>query len=234
MNRFCKICWEVVKVVVAIVLVIVALVALVVALELPDARRFKRYCEYPNKDALLAAEAQNVVNSTDCVLNGTNVTIISMGPLGFLPSGSAMLVYDAEGKLIDRTRDEGDDGCFQRKWSNIWHTARREETRRWLKETRLQEMSLYAPATMAEFVAFMEQASKDYDRPDKPKDKRGMRFRCSDKAGKIVFPPRPKDDLPIVETLSGADMSFWDALTNACERTGCKFNVYDGTVEIHE
>ena len=39
MNRFCKICWEVVKVVVAIVLVIVAFVALVVALELPDARR---------------------------------------------------------------------------------------------------------------------------------------------------------------------------------------------------
>ena len=218
----------------AIVVVVVALVALVVALELPDARRFKRYCEYPNKDALLAAEAQNVVSSTDCVLNGMNVTIVSMGCLGFLPSGSAMLVYDAEGKLIDRTRDEGDDGCFQRKWSKVWHAARREETRRWLKETRLPEMSLYAPATMAEFVAFMEQASKDYDRPDKPKDKRGMRFRCSDKAGKIVFPPRPKDDLPIVETLSGADMSFWDALTNACERTGCKFDVYVGTVEIHE
>ena len=38
----------------------------------------------------------------------------------------------------------------------------------------------------------------------------------------------------IVETLPVADMSFWDALTNACERTGCKFNVYDGTVEMHE
>ena len=234
MNRVCKICREVVKVVVAIVAVVVALVALVIVLELPDARRFKRYCEYPNKDALLAAEAQNVVNSTDCVLNGTNVTIISMGPLGFLPSGAVMLVYDAEGKLIDRTRDEGEDGRFQRKWSKVWHTARREETHRWLKETRLPEITLYAPATMAEFVAFMEQASKDYDRPDKPKDKRGLRFYCSDKAGKIAFPPKPKNDLPIVETLPVADMSFWDALTNACERTGCKFNVYDGTVEIHE
>ena len=38
----------------------------------------------------------------------------------------------------------------------------------------------------------------------------------------------------IVETLPVADMSFWDALTNACERTGCKFDVYSGTVEIHE
>ena len=168
MNCLCRICWEVVKVVVAIVLVVAALVALVIALELPDARRFKRYCEYPNKDALLAAEAQNVVSSTDCVLNGTNVTIISMGPLGFLPSGAAMLVYDADGKLIDWTRDEGDDGCFQRKWSKVWHTARREETRRF------------------------------------------------------------------VETLPVADISFWDALTNACERTGCKFDVYSGTVEIHE
>ena len=143
MNRLCKICWEVAKVVVAIVVVVVALVALVIALELPDARRFKRYCEYPNKDALLTAEAQNVVSSTDCVLNGTNVTVVSMGCLGLMSSGEAMLVYDAEGMLIDRTRDEGDDGCFQRKWS---------------------------------------------------------------KAG----------------------------LTNACERTGCKVDVYDGTVEIHE
>ena len=123
MNRLCKICWEVAKVVVAIVVVVVALVALVIALELPDARRFKRCCEYPNKDALLAAEAQNVVSSTDCVLNGTNVTIISMGPLGFLPSGAAMLVYDGEGKLIDWTGDEGENGRFQRKWSKVWHTG---------------------------------------------------------------------------------------------------------------
>ena len=76
MNRFCKICWGAAKVVAAIVVVVVAFVALVIAFELPDARRFKRYCEYPNKDALLAAEAQNVVSSTDCVLNGTNVTIV--------------------------------------------------------------------------------------------------------------------------------------------------------------
>ena len=66
-----------------------------------------------------------------------------MGPLGFLPSGSAMLVYDGEGKLIDWTGDEGENGRFQRKWSKV-------------------------------------------------------------------------------------------GLTNACERTGCKFDVYDGTVEIHE
>ena len=119
MNRFFRICWEVAKVVMAIVVVVVALVALVIAVELPDMRRFKRHCEYPNKDALLAAEAQNVVSSTDCVLNGTNVTIVSMGPLGFLPSGAAMLVYDAEGKLIDWTGDEGDDWRFQRKWSKV-------------------------------------------------------------------------------------------------------------------
>ena len=234
MNRLCRICWEIAKVVVAIVVVIVALVALVIALELPDARRFMRYCEYPNKDALLAAEAQNVVSSTDCVLNGTNVTIVSMGCLGFLPSGAAMLVYDAEGRLIDWTGDEGEDGRFQRQWSRVWRTARREETRRWLKETRLPEIFLYAPTTMAEFVTFMEQASKDYDRPDKPKDKRGLRFYCSDKAGKIVFPPKPKNDLQIVETSPVAGMSFWDALTNACERTGCKFEVYVGTVEVHD
>ena len=234
LNRFCRICWKVLKVATAIVVVIVALGTLVIALEFPDARRFKRYCEYPNKDALLAAEAQNVVSSTDCVLDGTNVTIVDVGWLGFLPSGAAMLVYDAEGKLIDRTCDEGDDGRFQRKWKKAWHIARCEETRRWLCETRLPEIFLYAPATMAEFATFIEQASKDYDRPDKPKVRRGLRFCCRDKVGEIVFPPKPKNDLPIVETLPVADMSFWDALTNACERTGCRFDVYGGTVEIRE
>ena len=42
-----------------------------------------------------------------------------MGPLGFLPSGAAMLVYDVEGRLIDWTGDEGDDWRFQRKWSKV-------------------------------------------------------------------------------------------------------------------
>ena len=133
-----------------------------------------------------------------------------------------VVTADRSVKIIDKYNRED--------WRTLW----REETRRWLCETRLPAIVFNAPVTMAEFVTFMEQASKDYDRPDKPKVERGLRFSCSDKAGKIVFPPKPKDGRPIIETLSVADMSLWDALTNACELTGCRFDIYGGTVEIHE
>lgn len=94
-------------------------IALVVALEVPGVRRFHRYCGHPNNEMLLAAESTDVVRCVDCSENGTNVTIVVMKACGFLPSGPAVLVYDADGRLIDRTEDEGDDGCFQRKWSDV-------------------------------------------------------------------------------------------------------------------
>jgi len=121
----CRICCRVLKAVAAVVAVIVAFVVLVVVLELPGIRRFHRYCGYPCKDALLVAESANVVDCVECTVNGENVTIVSMGFIGLLPSGAAMIVYDADGKRIDQTSDEGDDGCFQRKWSHAWNEALR-------------------------------------------------------------------------------------------------------------
>lgn len=219
--RFGKIFWVGLK----IVAVAIVLLGILIALELPDARRFKRYCEYPSKDALLAAEAQNVVSCEEYSINGSNITFVSMGPLGFLPSGSAILVYGPDGKLLDRTRDEGEDRRFQQKWSTAWRDAARALTCQWLRETQLLEPSIFAPATMADFVAYMEQASKDYDRPDKPQEKRGIRFRCGNRSAKLVFPEKPRSELPIIEVLSGKSVSFWDALTNACARTGCAYRV---------
>jgi len=143
-----------------------------------------------------------------------------------------MFVYGADGKLIDKTRDEGDDGCFQRMWGNAWRKSLSESTHRWLRETRMPETNCFAPATMADFAAHLEQASKDYDRPDMPKDRRGVRFRCCKSAAKLVFPEKPKSELPPIETLPGDDIAFWDALTNACERVGCTYRVYDREVHI--
>jgi len=102
--------------------VIVALVAILPVgvfclLELPDMRRFERYCAYPTQGALLAAEPDAVKKVWKVELNGTTYTIFNMGFVGFLPSGPACLVYDASGRLVDWTMDEGENSCFQRKWS---------------------------------------------------------------------------------------------------------------------
>jgi len=155
-----------------------------------------------------------------------------VGWIGFLPSGAAMLVYDADGKLIDKTSDSGDDGRFQRKWLSAWYKAEREKTVRWLRETRLPEPHLFAPSTMADFAAYMEQASKDFDRPDKPNGKRGIRFGCCETAAKLVFLEKPKDGQSVIVCDPGGDVSFWDVLTNACERTGCTYRIYGGKVDI--
>ena len=44
------------------------------------------------------------------------IAAVVLGPMGFLPSGCAYIVYDASGHRVDRTLDEGDDSRFQRKW----------------------------------------------------------------------------------------------------------------------
>lgn len=106
----------IVRAVAVFVVVAAVFVAIVIALEMPGAKRFKRYCTYPTPEALLAAEPSAVKNIKTVELEGATYTMLNMGPVGLLPSGSAYLVYDANGRLVDRTLDEGDDSRFQRKW----------------------------------------------------------------------------------------------------------------------
>ena len=96
-----------------------ALLLLGVALILPDipgAKRFSRYCSYPDKEALIAAESDAVTIVCDCLLNGTNYVVVVMKPCRFLASGPAVLVYGPDGRLFDKTGDEGDDSRFQQTW----------------------------------------------------------------------------------------------------------------------
>jgi len=231
-NRLLKIGWKIAKFALAAAGALVVFVAVSIVVEMPGSKLFGRYLEYPNKDALLAAEAPNVMHVAECAANGMNVTVVVMKPCRLLASGPGVLVYNEDGKLIDNTIDEGDDSRFEREWGDVWRRAARENTRRWLRETRLSEVHLAAPATMADFVAHMERASRDFDRPDKPKDTRGIRFRCCQSAAKIVFPAKPNDGQPAIVCDSVADVSFWDALTNACGRTGCAYRIYDREVYI--
>ena len=48
------------KVIAALLLLVVFFVVLVFALELPGMRKYDRLCDYPNKDAMLAAEPGEV------------------------------------------------------------------------------------------------------------------------------------------------------------------------------
>lgn len=109
---------RILKAIAAVVLVVVGLSVLSILLMIPDAKRFRRYCEYPTPEALMAAEPDVVKNVTTVELDGVTYRVLDLGPMGFLPSGCAYIVYDASGRLVDRTLDEGDDPLFHRKWWN--------------------------------------------------------------------------------------------------------------------
>ena len=86
---------------------------------------------------------------------------------------------------------------------------------------------------MGEFAEYLGLASRDFAEPLSPIARRGIRFYCNDKAAKKVFPPRsPQPETPIPDGQGHESVTFWYALTNACEQTGCTFDIAGGTVWI--
>ena len=108
--------WIIAKYALATVGALLLLAVAVILPEIPGAKRFSRYCSYPDKDALIAAESDAVMNVCDYSLNGTNYVVVVMKPCRFLASGPAVLVYGPDGRLFDKTGDEGDDSRFQHTW----------------------------------------------------------------------------------------------------------------------
>ena len=108
--------WIIAKYALATVGALLLFVVAVILLDIPGAKRFSRYCSYPDKDALIAAETNDVTIVRDCSLNGTNYVVVVMKPCRFLASGPAVLVYGPDGRLFDKTGDEGDDSRFQHTW----------------------------------------------------------------------------------------------------------------------
>ena len=116
MRQFLKVFRLVAKYALATVGALVLLIAVIILPDVPGAKRFRRYCSYPNKDALIAAETNDVTFVSDCLLNGTNYVVVDMRSCRFLASGPAVLVYGPDGRLFDKTGDEGDDSRFQQTW----------------------------------------------------------------------------------------------------------------------
>lgn len=233
MRQFLKVFWLVAKYTLATVGALVLLIAVIILPDVPGARRFSRYCSYPNKDALIAAETNDVTSVCDCLLNGTNYVVVDMRPCRFLASGPAVLVYGPDGRLFDKTSDEGDDWRFQQTWGKAWCKSLSDQTANWLRTTSLAKPMPHAPVTMGEFAEYLAKASKDYAEPLSPIARHGIRFYCNDKAAKKVFPPRsPQSETPIPDGQGHESVTFWYALTNACEQTGCTFDIAGGTVWI--
>ena len=233
MRRFLNIFWLVAKYTLATVGVFVLLMVASVLPDIPGAKRFSRYVSYPDKDALIAAETNDVTSVCDCSLNGTNYVVVVMKPCRFLASGPAVLVYGPDGRLFDKTSDEGDDWRFQQTWGKAWCKSLSDQTANWLRTTSLPKPMLHSPTTMGEFAEYLGQASKDFAEPLSPIARRGIRFYCNDKAAKKVFPPRsPQSETPIPDGQGHESVTFWYALTNACEQTGCTFDIAGGTVWI--
>ena len=229
---FVKALLGVAKVVLAILGVLVLAVVASLLLSIPGGKRFSRYCSYPDMKALMDAERDDIVATVAYERGGTNYTFVVLKPCRFLASGCAVLVYDPEGRLFDKTGDEGDDGCFQRAWPRPW-CWRDAKTVRQLKAITMPEVYFYAPATMKEFAEYMSQATKDFDSPDIPLESRGITFVCADSVAAKTGPEKPKQETALIPCDGiGATTTAWDALTNVCNSVGCRFRVYSGKVEI--
>ena len=126
------------------------------------------------------------------------------------------LTNDKRVKIVDKYFGE-----------NIAETVRR------LKAIEMPELFFYAPATMKDFVEYMNQATKDFDDPSVPLEKRGIKFVCKDSVAAKTGPEKPKPDAPLIPCPgNGATTTAWDALTNVCNSVGCKFVVRPGKVEL--
>ena len=111
---------------------------------------------------------------------------------------------------------------------------RHAETVRRLKAMVMPELFFYAPATMKDFVECMNQATKDFDDPAVPLEKRGIKFVCKDSVAAKTGPEKPKPDAPLIPCPGVGATTAWDALTNVCNSVGCKFVVSQGKVELGE
>ena len=229
---FVKALFGVAKVVLAILGVLVLAVVASALLSIPGGKWFSRYCSYPDMKALMVAERDDITATLGYNRDGTNYTLVVLKPCRFLASGSAVLVYGPDGRLFDRTGDEGDDGRFQREWPRPWNWRHAETVRR-LKAITMPEVYFYAPVTMKDFVEYMSRATKDFDSPDIPLENRGITFVCADSVAAKTGPEKPKQETALIPCGGiGATTTAWDALTNVCNSVGCRFKVYSGKVEI--
>ncbi len=121
-----------------------------------------------------------------------------------------------------------------------------------MKEMKLPSISFKPPATIIDAVEFFRQASRDYDRPDIPAEKRGFNFVLRTPPGAIktqVAETHEEDDftasasneeestqptngLEPIQTIMASDLTFYEAMKLVCDSVGYKFIVSGQVVMV--
>ena len=118
-----------------------------------------------------------------------------------------------------------------------------QDIERRMKEMRLPTISFKPPATIMEAVDWFTTASKDYDRPDIPLEKRGFNFVLRPPPGALVQTAQQTNDdesfasdestegktgaggFPQIPPITASDISFYEALKLVCDSVEYKFIV---------
>ena len=123
-----------------------------------------------------------------------------------------------------------------------------QEIEKRMKEMRLPQVSFKPPATIIEAVEFFRSASKDYDRPDIPLEKRGFNFVLRTPPGAIKGQQAeaesddfssggedsaaPSNGLEPIQTFSASDITFHEALKIVCDSVNYKFIIRGPVVMV--
>ena len=127
-----------------------------------------------------------------------------------------------------------------------------QDIERRMKEMRVPTISFKPPATIIDAVEFFRGASKDYDRPDIPLEKRGFNFVLRPPTGmsltqKAEAAEEQSDDFssndnaesaggavgwPQIPTITASDITFYEALKLVCESVKYKFIVRGPVVMV--
>ena len=119
-----------------------------------------------------------------------------------------------------------------------------------MKNMRLPTISFKPPATIIDAVEFFRGASKDYDNPEIPLEKRGFNFvlKTPEALSSIVAANGGDDDgfsataedeaaqgqigVPVIPMITASDVSFYEALKLVCDSVGYKFKVQGKIVMV--
>ncbi len=119
-----------------------------------------------------------------------------------------------------------------------------------MKEMRLPAISFKPPATIIDAVEYFRGASKDFDRPDIPIEKRGFNFVLKTPEAVRMKTATAADDsddfsdtgdddtgdgpvgVPVIPMITASDITFYDALKLVCESVDYKFSVQGPIVMV--
>ena len=93
-----------------------------------------------------------------------------------------------------------------------------------MKRMVLPSVAFKSATEMSDVMAFFRQASKDYDAPDLPIEKRGFNL--------VLDNGMTDGKVPLPTEIGLANISFFDALSTVCDTSGFAFSVENGVVRV--